>query len=212
MTTPPISPATITPQQRVSLVAGLGTVAIQRDIPAANNAPHLEPEIVPITKEMYDAHAKYLKGLVVWKNDHNCLARASLGVEHINRVHGIGDVASTKQAAAALAIIRKEDNPSLSNADWPFHAGVAVMPKGAREPMIIDYLGNQQPKPLSEWARYYSADPAKIDIRPVFGSWKTDAPNLCPGDFGYVGPASFGWMEENLNATWDKYTRPAASS
>lgn len=153
----------------------------------------IEPKLLPVASaQVNDLHA-FLQRPIVWANDMNCFAKASVSARHVNEVLGRGLTPVDDAFHAAIAILPA---PPTANG-WSFHAGVVVQ-DAKRGPVVIDHLtdaAQSSPMPLAEWGRTYGV--ALDDIR-VVSPWAGTAG--VKGDLTDAG--TWKWIREALPETW----------
>ncbi len=124
-----------------------------------------------VPDDHFYAASSAMKDLVVWENNGWCAARAAAGASLLQKGNTKMGIAPVTDGIAGVMAIAKGDikwrvpgaNPPTGN--WVYHATAVGFPRGAVEPMAIDYLLFRKPVPLSAWARTIGVDVAKVELR-----------------------------------------------
>lgn len=155
------------------------------------NAHALKVSVLPMSTENMTAFNAFLRKPIVWANDMNCFAKASVSARHINMVGGRGLTPAETAMDAAIAILPAP--PSARN--WSFHAGVVVRDESSGL-HVIDHLTSARPMPFERWARTYGVKPEDARIVSPFA-----------GTAGVKGTmtdeATWKWIGSALQDTWD---------
>lgn len=160
---------------------------------AIDNAHTIVPNILRSTDAQVADFNRFLQHPVVWANDMNCYARASVGARHINEVLGHGLSPTDDAFNAAIAILEAPPNRG-----WSFHAGVA-MRDSAGDVKVIDHLTRSEPMLLEDWARTYGVEADKTFL---VSPWAGSKVKSNTADAG-----TWRWIDDALTSTWERPTR-----
>jgi hypothetical protein len=172
----------------VRRVAGDGHAAAAAMPDALATAHTIKPTLIPMSGAQIDDFNAFLQHTVVWENDMNCFARASLGARHVNEVLGHGLTPADDAFNAAVAIL--EAPPGRG---WSFHAGIAVKDEHG-ETWIIDHLTDDAPNRLKDWSDAYGVSKENTYVVSPFAGSKVKS--------NTTDPQTWSWIERALNGTW----------